>query len=712
MHTSILDGLNDKQKQAVTLESKNNALILAGAGSGKTRVLTHKIAYLLQNTNINLNNVLAVTFTNKSAQEMKERLGDLLQQSVHQSWLGTFHGIAHRLLRLHSAQAKLNSNFQILDSSDQFRLIRRITKDLNIDEKKFPIKKLQMFINQQKDEGIRPEHIDAQYNYFIKIAIEVYQTYETTIQQLGVIDFAEILLRAHELLRDNPDLLQKYQQQFKHILVDEFQDTNRIQYAFIQLLHKDNTIFCVGDDDQSIYGWRGAQIENIQKLDRDFSPLTTIRLEQNYRSTGHILNASNALIANNSDRLGKSLWTDTGDGELIDYFSARSDIDEANFVVSQIKKYITTGTNPSDCAVLYRSNAQSRILEEHFIKQQIPYVIYGGLRFFERAEIKDALAYLRLTANPHDDIAFARVVNFPTRGIGNTTIEKIRNYAIENSLSLWDASKNIAPNFSARAKNSLVGFIDLIETITNDIQNLSLTEKIEKILEQSNLLNHFDTKETRTKYENLEELITAGEQYNHEDETMSEVMGFLSLTSLDSANENKTFTPSVQLMTIHSAKGLEFPFVFIVGLEEDLFPSRFSKDDPSMMNEERRLCYVAMTRAMRKLHLSQAEKRFMNGQTFFSYPSRFLNEVPKQHLNIIKSEQQSEINHNENYFSPAPKKSTSREYNIGDRVKHIKFGYGTITNLEGDGESARVEVNFKDFGQKWLICSYAKLEKV
>lgn len=717
MTNPIIDGLNDKQTAAVTLDPNLNALILAGAGSGKTRVLTHRIAYLLQDSHLNLDNILAVTFTNKAANEMKERLGALLNQSVRQSWLGTFHGVSHRLLRLHFAQAKLNSDFQILDSQDQFRLIRRLCKELNIDDKKFPIKKLQSFINNQKDEGIRPEHIEAEYNYFVKQATIVYQKYEATCQELGVIDFSEILLRAHEMLRDNPDLLQHYQQQFKHILVDEFQDTNKIQYAFIQLLHKDNQVFCVGDDDQSIYGWRGAQIENIQKLATDFAPLSTIRLEQNYRSTSNILNASNKLIANNKNRLGKSLWTDTGDGELIDLFSARSDIDEAEFVVKKIKTYVDDGTNPNDCAVLYRSNAQSRILEEKFIKQQIPYIIYGGLRFFDRAEIKDAMAYLRLTANPHDNIAFERVVNFPTRGIGATTLDKVRLLASENNTSLYDASTAITPSLPARASNSLEGFVNLIASMQDDVQHQDLANKIETILDKSALLNHFmadNTDKAQSKKENLEELVTAASQYNHdEDQGLDEVMGFIALASLDSASETKKFTPSVQLMSIHSAKGLEFGNVFVVGLEEDLFPSRYAKETPDGLNEERRLCYVAMTRAMTKLHLSHAEKRFMHGQTFFAYPSRFLSEIPSEYLNKINNKNSHSAPQasffDEDDFSQDP---SDDSYKVGIQVKHIKFGFGTITNLEGEGESARIEVNFKKFGRKWLIASYAKLEKI
>ncbi|MBT4668357.1 MAG: UvrD-helicase domain-containing protein, partial [Candidatus Ruthia sp.] len=445
--SEITDGLNDEQSQSVTLGDAQNALILAGAGSGKTRVLTHRIAYLVTQKNTQTDAILAVTFTNKAAKEMRERLEVLLRRPIRSMWVGTFHGLAHRLLRAHPIEANLSAQFQILDQQDQFRIVKRLMKENQVDESKFPVRKIQWFINQQKDEGIRPSDIDAGYNYFVKQSVKVFELYEAHCKTNELIDFAELLVRSYELLKNNTELLAHYQNRFEHILVDEFQDTNTIQYKWIKLLSSGkNQIFCVGDDDQSIYGWRGAKIENIQKLESDFHPIQTIRLEQNYRSTGNILGASNALIANNSNRLGKSLWTDAGDGDLIDIYEARTEIDEADYVVSTIQKYIDDGVLPNECAILYRSNAQSRGFEERLIKYNIPYVIYGGLRFFERAEIKDALCYLRLMETSADNVAFERVVNFPTRGIGNATIEKVREFAATNHTTLFQASIEISPS--------------------------------------------------------------------------------------------------------------------------------------------------------------------------------------------------------------------------------------------------------------------------
>jgi len=462
--SEIIEGLNDKQHQSVTLDDQKNALILAGAGSGKTRVLTHRIAYLVTQKNIHIDAILAVTFTNKAAKEMRERLSMLLRRPIMSMWVGTFHGLAHRLLRTHYVQANLTQQFQILDQQDQFRIIKRLMKENNIDEAKFPVRKIQWFINQQKDEGIRPADIDAGYNYFIKQGIKVFEIYEDHCKANDLIDFAELLVRSYELLKNNVELLSHYQNRFKHVLVDEFQDTNTVQYQWIKLLStNDNQVFCVGDDDQSIYGWRGAKIENIQKLEIDFHPIQTIRLEQNYRSTGNILGASNALIANNSNRLGKSLWTDSGAGDPIDVFEARTETDEADFVVSSIQKLLDEGASPNECAILYRSNAQSRAFEERLIKYNVPYIIYGGLRFFERAEIKDALCYLRLMENTEDSVAFERVVNFPTRGIGNATVEKVREFATNNHTSLFQAAITIVPTLPTRASNALSGFIQLID---------------------------------------------------------------------------------------------------------------------------------------------------------------------------------------------------------------------------------------------------------
>jgi len=718
--SEIIEGLNDKQHQSVTLDDQKNALILAGAGSGKTRVLTHRIAYLVTQKNIHIDAILAVTFTNKAAKEMRERLSMLLRRPIMSMWVGTFHGLAHRLLRTHYVQANLTQQFQILDQQDQFRIIKRLMKENNIDEAKFPVRKIQWFINQQKDEGIHPADIDAGYNYFIKQGIKVFEIYEDHCKANDLIDFAELLVRSYELLKNNVELLSHYQNRFKHILVDEFQDTNTVQYQWIKLLStNDNQVFCVGDDDQSIYGWRGAKIENIQKLEIDFNPIQTIRLEQNYRSTGNILGASNALIANNSNRLGKSLWTDSGAGDPIDVFEARTETDEADFVVSSIQKLLDEGASPNECAILYRSNAQSRAFEERLIKYNVPYIIYGGLRFFERSEIKDALCYLRLMENTEDSVAFERVVNFPTRGIGNATVEKVREFATNNHTSLFQAAITIVPTLPTRASNALSGFIQLIEQMSDNAKHLDLSEKVALLIKESGLIHHYSNDKTDkagSKKENLEELIAAAKQYNHEqDSEMNEVMGFISLASLDSSGD--TSAPehqNVQLMTIHSAKGLEFPYVFLTGMEEDLFPSRQSKDEPHLMDEERRLCYVGMTRAMKKLTLSFAIKRFLHGQSLYAYPSRFLDEIPSEYLNSIKQKFGATAQNykDDDIFNQDIEPEGQGQLSIGVTVKHAKFGFGTVLNFEGDGDSARIQIKFKKAGTKWLISSYANLEFV
>tara|TARA_B110001452_G_scaffold265914_1_gene271547 strand:- start:218 stop:2386 length:2169 start_codon:yes stop_codon:yes gene_type:complete len=717
----IIDGLNEKQQQSVALDEDINALILAGAGSGKTRVLTHRIHYLVSTKNYHVDDILAVTFTNKAANEMKERLSDLLRRPIGRMWVGTFHSLAHRLLRTHPIEANLSPTFQILDAQDQFRIIKRLMKENGVDETKFPIKKVQWFINQQKDEGILPHEIDAGYNFFVKQSAKVFDLYEKHCQVNDLVDFAGLLVKSYGLLKNNQSLLEHYQNKFRHILVDEFQDTNRIQYQFIKILHNQtNHVFCVGDDDQSIYGWRGAKIENIQKIENDFKPIQVIKLEQNYRSTGNILSASNALIANNQNRLEKSLWTESGDGDLINVLNARTETEEAQYVVGEIQTQFNQGRNLDECAILYRSNAQSRVFEESLIKQNLNYRIYGGLRFFERAEIKDAMGYIRLIENTSDNIAFERIVNFPTRGIGLSTIEKIRSYANENQTNLFQSSIAIVDSLPSRAANALQSFIHLIEAISDSSKNLILNEKVDSILLQSGLMSHYandKSDKAGSKRENLDELVTAATQYVHEeDNEMNETQGFIALATLDSSGEsNQSNQSSVQLMTVHSAKGLEFPVVFLVGLEEDLFPSRQSKDEPHLLDEERRLCYVGMTRAMKSLTLSYASRRFLHGQSFYSLSSRFLDEIPKSFLNYIKNEstensyQRYEKNTNVSNKMIATSDSI---YSIGQVVKHAKFGLGTILNYEGSGDSMRLQINFQKAGTKWLISSYANLEIV
>jgi len=715
------DGLNEKQQQSVTLSEDINALILAGAGSGKTRVLTHRIHYLVSEKNHHADDILAVTFTNKAANEMKERLSDLLRRPIGRMWVGTFHSLAHRLLRTHPAEANLSPTFQILDAQDQFRIIKRLMKENAVDEKKLKIKEVQWFINKNKDNGISPQDIDVGYDYAKKQKVKVFDLYENFVQTNDLVDFAGLLVKSYELLKNNQPLLDHYQKKFCHILVDEFQDTNTIQYQFIKILHnQDNHVFCVGDDDQSIYGWRGAKIENIQKIEDDFKPIQVIKLEQNYRSTGNILSASNALIAKNKNRLEKSLWTDSGDGDLINVFNARNEREEAQYVVSEIQTQFNQGRNLDECAILYRSNAQSRVFEESLIKFNLNYRIYGGLRFFERAEIRQAMSYVRLIENTSDNLAFERVVNFPTRGIGLSTIEKIRARAIESHTDLFQSSIAIAESLPARASNALQGFIQLIESITDSTKNLTLSEKVDSILLQSGLMAHYandKTDKAGSKLENLKELVSAATEYIHEEEDeMTETEGFIALATLDSSGEsNQSNQNYVQLMTVHSAKGLEFPVVFLVGLEEDLFPSRQRVNQPSNIDEERRLCYVGMTRAMQSLTLSHATSRNLYGETIYSRNSVFLDEIPSSFLNHIKNESGGN-------FYQGYKKSTNEGksmastsdsiYSIGQVVKHAKFGMGTVVNYEGSGDSMRVQINFQKAGTKWLITSYAKLDTV
>ena len=685
---SMADELNEKQQQSVALKEDVNALILAGAGSGKTRVLTHRIHYLVSTKNHHVDDILAVTFTNKAANEMKERLSELLRRPIGRMWVGTFHSLAHRLLRTHPVEANLSPTFQILDAGDQYSIVRRLMKESGIDETKFPIKKVQWFINQQKDEGILPHQIDAGYNYFVKQSAKIFDLYEKYCQANDLVDFAGLLVKSYELLKNNQSLLDHYQKKFRHILVDEFQDTNRIQYQFIKILHNQNNhIFCVGDDDQSIYGWRGARIENIQKIENDFKPIKVIKLEQNYRSTGNILSASNALIANNPNRLEKSLWTESGDGDLINVFNARTETEEAQYVISEIQSQFNQGRNLDECAILYRSKVQSRVFEELLRRHNINYIIYGGIRFFERAEIKDAMGYVRLTENTSDNIAFERIVNFPTRGIGLSTIEKIRSHAIENHTDLFQSSIVIVNILPKRAANALQAFINLIESISDSTKNLTLREKVNSILLESGLMTHYanDKKDKiGNKREHLEELVSDAAQYIHEEENeMTEIQGFIAKNTLDSSGESyQNDQNCVQLMTVHSAKGLEFPVVFLVGLEEDLFPSSQSKDEPHLLDEERRLCYVGMTRAMQSLTLSYASKRFIYGTSIYSLNSRFLDEIPRSFLNYIENPNNESTTTSYKKTGTFSKKivssNSSSIYSIGQVVKAYKiwFRYG------------------------------------
>ena len=715
----ILDNLNEAQRKAVSSPPRS-ILVLAGAGSGKTRVLVHRIAWLIQVEGVSPWAILAVTFTNKAAREMQQRIEELLGQPVGGMWVGTFHGLAHRLLRAHWKEANLPRGFQILDSDDQQRLVKRIIRELNLDEAKWPPRQAQWFINAQKDEGRRPQHLDHGGDPFQKQMIRIYEAYQAACERTGSVDFAELLLRAHELWRDRPDILQHYQERFAHILVDEFQDTNTIQYAWLRLLagQRDN-LFVVGDDDQSIYGWRGAKVENIQDFQRHYADSQLVRLEQNYRSSGNILKGANAVITNNAERLGKELWTDDGDGEPIRIYAAFNEVDEARFVVDRIRQFVNEGHRRAEAAILYRTTAQSRLFEEALIQAGIPYRVYGGMRFFERAEVKDALAYLRQVANRHDDAAFERAVNQPPRGIGPRTLDAVRAHARDFGCSLWKACEDLLKGGSmpARAANALRGYLGLIEELAVETADMELQDLVAQAVDRSGLPAHFQKSRDgkgQDRVENLEELVNAGRQfeYESEDETLTDLDAFLAHAALEAGeNQAQAYEDCVQLMTLHSAKGLEFPLVFIAGVEEGLFPHAMSAEDPDRLQEERRLCYVGMTRAMKQLYLTHAESRRLHGNENYPLPSRFLREIPPD----VTEEVRARPVVSRPYTPAGGSLSTAVEdsgFRLGQRVVHAKFGEGVVLNAEGEGSSARVQVNFESVGSKWLVVAYANLSPV
>lgn len=717
----IIDPLNDAQRQAVCAPT-SNVLVLAGAGSGKTRVLVHRIAWLMQAENVSPYGLLAVTFTNKAAAEMRGRIENLLGMPASGMWVGTFHGIAHRLLRAHWKEAELPQTFQIMDSEDQHRAVKRVVREMGLDEKRWVPREAQWWINARKDEGLRPENIEHKNDTFLKHMVEIYREYEAMCQRNGSLDFAELLLRAYELWVKRPDVLMHYQQRFQNILVDEFQDTNTIQYAWIKILAGNTAnVFVVGDDDQSIYGWRGAQIENIYKFSKDYKNASNFRLEQNYRSTGNILGGANALITHNTDRMGKELWTDGSDGDLIEIYSAFNEVDEARYIVDKITTWTDEAGLRSENAILYRSNAQSRVLEEALMQSGTPYRIYGGLRFFERQEIKDALAYIRLLVIKSDDASFERIVNVPTRGIGNKTVDLVRNYARANEISMWQSTLKLIElgEITSRALSSLQQFVDLICEMEVDLDSMELFEQIEHVIHHSGLIPHYEKEKGergRNRIENLDELVNAGRSFEQDDWEESEVdkmTAFISHASLEAgegqANEGED---SVQLMTLHSAKGLEFKQVFMAGLEEGLFPHSRSSEESGRLEEERRLCYVGMTRAMEKLIISHAEKRRLYGEEKYAPPSRFLNEIPEEFTQQVRMQGSAVPAAGYAGSYPAQKEKAVREaapVQLGQRVCHKKFGEGVVLNYEGEGRHARVQVNFDDVGSKWLVMEYANL---
>ncbi|MBX9797954.1 MAG: UvrD-helicase domain-containing protein [Burkholderiaceae bacterium] len=756
---NLLHNLNPEQLAAVTLPAQP-ALILAGAGSGKTRVLTTRIAWLIQTGQVSPAGILAVTFTNKAAKEMMTRLSAMMPINTRGMWIGTFHGLCNRLLRAHYRDAALPQTFQILDSQDQLSMIKRLLKANNIDDEKYPPRNLMYFINGAKDQGLRASAVEAFDDYNRKM-VELYDLYDQQCQREGVVDFAELLLRTYELLSRNQPLREHYQSRFRHILVDEFQDTNDLQYNWLKLMAgTQGAVFAVGDDDQSIYAFRGANVGNMSAFEREFKVENLIKLEQNYRSHGHILDTANTLIANNSKRLGKNLHTDAGHGELVRIYEATSDLQEAQWIIEETKSLIAEGAARSEIAVLYRSNAQSRVIEHALFSSGIPYRVYGGQRFFERAEVKHAIAYLQLMDNPHNDSAFLRVVNFPTRGIGARSLEQLQDAAKQYGISLYAA----VPYVTGKAGSALGAFIKLIEATRFETQNLPLPEMVQVVIEASGLVTHYQNeKEGADRIENLEQVVSAATLFVSEEGfgidapallgpssqqmagpaivtqdgvevldadaplpvVMSPLSAFLSHASLEAGdNQAQAGQDALQLMTVHSAKGLEFDAVFITGLEEGLFPHENSQKEEGGVEEERRLMYVAITRAKRRLYISFSQTRMLHGQMRFNLKSRFFEEMPEDSLKWLSPKVQ------QHHWTAQPKAAwedalgagtnqiaqniTKKDsgWRIGESVAHAKFGEGVIVNIEGSGGNARAHINFGRHGMKLLDLSVAKLEKV
>ena len=718
--SDILNNLNDAQRKAVTSESPH-LLVLAGAGSGKTRVIAHRVAWLVQALNNSPYSLLTVTFTNKAANEMKGRIESMLGQEMSDFWCGTFHGISHRLLRRHWEEANLRREFAILDSEDQYRVIKRVCKSMGVDVGKWPARQIQWYINKEKDECRRANQAESSDDYFVEQMTKVYVEYELLCERESLVDFGELLLRSLILLSSNESLLSHYQKRFKHILVDEFQDTNEVQYQLLSLLKgKESSYMAVGDDDQSIYGWRGAKSENIDRFTKDFSKTEVVRLEQNYRSTQTILSAANSVIENNRSRMGKELWTEQKEGEKISIYSAYNEDDEARYVVGTIQSWMDQGNALDDAAILYRSNAQSRALEEAIIREGLPYRIYGGQRFYERAEIKNAMAYIRLVYGREDDAAFERVINLPPRGIGAKTLEIIRNQARDQNCSLWRASTGLIEfdGLTARASSSLSGFIGDLERLQAEVSGLELKETVDHVIQRSGLIDYHKKEageKGRTRIENLDELVSAAGDYEPDiqEEDTPILKSFIDHAALDAGEDQaEEHESAIQLMTLHSAKGLEFPLIFITGFEENLFPHRLSIEEPGQLEEERRLCYVGMTRAMEKLYIIHAEMRNLHGNETFNPPSRFLREIPPELTQEIRTGGAIGRKSYDSKGIIAQGEIPETDLVLGQRVVHEVFGEGVILNYEGQGANARVEVNFDSSETKWLMASYAKLRPI
>jgi DNA helicase-2/ATP-dependent DNA helicase PcrA len=730
MQDPLLAGLNNKQLEAVTLPQQS-ALILAGAGSGKTRVLTARIAWLIQTELVSPTGLLAVTFTNKAAKEMLTRITASLPINTRGMWVGTFHGLCNRLLRAHHREAGLPASFQILDIADQLSVIKRLMKLMNVDDEKFPPKQVQNYINGCKDEGLRAHAVDAYDPHSQKLR-EIFEEYDKQCQRDGVADFAELLLRCYELLERDANIRQHYQNRFRYILVDEFQDTNRLQYQWLKLLAgKENCMFAVGDDDQSIYGFRGARVGNMRDFETDFNVQSVVKLEENYRSHSNILDAANAIISHNKNRLGKNLWTSAGAGEPVRVYQAYNDNDEAQFIVDEIKMLHAEGTELGEMALLYRSNAQSRVLEHALFSANLPYRVYGGLRFFERAEIKHALAYMRLIANANDDTALLRVINFPARGIGARSLEQLQEAARAENCSLWQAAINKVGHGKVGGKG-IDGFVALTRQMVDEAYGISLSELAELATTLSGLKAHYQNeKEGEDRIANLEELVTAAVAFTNQDfgnhsntdgETEQDLLTqFLSHASLEAGEHQADVgREALQLMTVHASKGLEFKVVFISGLEEGLCPHEQSTYEANGLEEERRLMYVAVTRARQRLYLSHAQSRMLHGQVRYGIPSRFLDEIPEELLKRLNSKPVAKSGYGRDYSElPAmmskQQSSTQKSampWKIGQQVAHSKFGNGVVVSYEGNANDMRVQVNFGREGLKWLALEFAKLTAI
>ena len=719
----ILENLNDDQRNAVTSE-KQHLLVLAGAGSGKTRVLVHKVAWEVEALGKNPSSIMAVTFTNKAANEMRSRIETLLQAQIFDSWIGTFHGLSHKLLKRFHKEADLSSGFTILDSDDQLRIIKRISKEFNLDEATWPARQSQWQINSWKDEGIRSSKVNEDGDFYTETVNKIYKEYEKTCNRDHLVDFGELILKSYEVIKKSSSVKTFFESRFESVLIDEFQDTNTIQYKWLQEIASAKTkITAVGDDDQSIYGWRGAKVEHVNSFVEDYNNTDVIRLEQNYRSTSVILNAANSLIDNNKDRLGKNLWTEKVEGENIILYQAYNEQDEARYVADVLKDWMLKGGAYEETAILYRSNAQSRAIEEALLRISIPYRIYGGLRFYERLEIKNAIAYLKVIFNNNDNPSFERSVSNPTRGVGEKTLNKIRQTSKKYNISYIKASAKLIDerNISGRGGAGLKDYLEFVAGCKNFIEENTLSELMELIIKETGLYAYHGKEageKGKTRTENLEELITATKNFEQsikEEITNSQIAEkYLDIISLDSGDRQASeHDDAAQLMTMHSAKGLEFKLVILTGLEESLFPHGRSMESSSQLEEERRLCYVAITRAMEKLYITHAESRRLHGTDTFNPPSRFLKEIPKDLIDEIRPRAQTNIPYNRKDFS-----ETKIEFemdigiSLGQKVRHKKFGEGIVLNYEGSGESARVQVNFEDSGTKWLVMSYANLEKM